>query len=75
MSAAAMLRRLARLEARDDGGLLIFTHERAEPDGSLVLLSDRTMTGEVVEVARIPPHEVERHRRAVIRIKRSYLPE
>lgn len=71
MSIAALLRRVARLESQSDDEWLIYTHEREEPDGSLVLLSDRTFDGEPVEVGRVPANEVERHRRTVIRIERN----
>ncbi|WP_131112183.1 hypothetical protein [Sulfuricystis thermophila] len=72
MNVAALLRRIARLEAKADDEWLIYTHEREEPDGSLTLLNDRTFDGEPIEVARIPANEVERHRRTVIRIERSH---
>lgn len=69
----SLLRRLMKLErAADDDALVIYTHEREEPDGSLTLLADRTYSGNLRVVGHVPAGEVERHRRSVIRIERSY---
>ncbi|TSE29340.1 hypothetical protein LCC91_05350 [Tepidimonas taiwanensis] len=68
----SMLRRIVRLERRDDGELLIFTHVEPMPGGGLRLLSNRNFRGEVVEVGRVEAREVERFWRTVIRIERSY---
>ncbi|MCX8085604.1 MAG: hypothetical protein N3C63_01750 [Rhodocyclaceae bacterium] len=64
----SLLRRISRLEAVRDDDILIFTHERQEPDGSLTLLNDRTFGEEPRIVGHVPAGEVTEFRRRLIRI-------
>lgn len=70
---SALLHRIKRLEsARKDDPLLIYTHEIDDGHGGLILLSDRGSNGDLLEVGRVSPADVQRHKLETIRIQRSY---